>query len=231
MNCQTIEKELYALANSTKAKHSAQFFKTQPGSYGAGDLFLGITVPAQRKIAKKYLDTPLNEVKQLLQNPYHEIRLTALMLLVYKYEKYALQREAIYNFYLSNLKYVNNWDLVDTSAYKIAGLYLLDKDRSVLTKLAQSSNLWDRRVAIIATFHFIKNNDFSTTLHLAKLLLHDQEDLMHKAVGWMLREVGNRDQAMEKQFLDEHYKVMPRTMLRYAIEKFTPAERKHYLNK
>jgi len=230
MTAQEISEILRGLANPQIAQHSQRFFKTGPGQYGEGDRFLGIRVPQLREQAKKIKDAPLAEVRYLLKSPYHEDRLCALLMLVQKFSQgNAADQKAVYELYLKNTRYINNWDLVDLSAYLIVGAYLADKDRRPLYTLARSKSLWERRIAIIATFHFIKNNQFTDTLDIAGLLLTDQEDLMHKAVGWMLREVGKRELGVEKGFLKGHYLRMPRTMLRYAIEKFPENERLKYL--
>ncbi len=228
----TIQKELNGLENKEKSKTLSKFFKTGKGEYGEGDIFLGINVPLQRKLAKKYNQLPLSEIKVLLSSPVHEHRLTSLLILIEQYNKASLlKKDEIVKFYLENLKYINNWDLVDLSAPLILGSYLLNKEKARLYQLVKSSNLWERRIAIISTYTFIKNRQFEDTLNLANLLLEDKEDLIHKAVGWMLREVGKRDQQVEEKFLKENYKKMPRTMLRYAIEKFKEEKRKVYLKK
>lgn len=230
MNVAKIQAELAELADPQTALISQRFFKTGPGEYGAGDLFRGIRVPVLRSLAKKYQHTPLPEVEQLLKSPYHEDRLLALLLLV---RLYARGKEAtkaeIYRIYLDNTNFINNWDLVDSSAEYIVGAFLGDKDRAPLYHLAQSSSLWERRIAMMATFHFIKRGEFGETLKLAEALLTDREDLIHKAVGWMLREVGNRDLRAEEGFLLTHYRQMPRVMLRYALEKFPAEKRTQYL--
>lgn len=225
-----IKKSLRELADPAIAEHSLRFFKTAKGEYGEGDKFLGIRVPVLRKQVRSYRDATLQQAEKLLASSFHEERLFALLLLVYKFKKASDdEKTAIYQLYLDNTRYINNWDLVDSSAYQIVGGYLEDRDRSLLDELVVSSSLWERRIAIVATFQFIRNHDFDDTLRLSKQLLHDKEDLIHKAVGWMLREVGNRDAAVEKAFLKPHYKTMPRTMLRYAIEKFGKEERSDYL--
>lgn len=230
MTAQEISKILRGLANPQIAEHSRRFFKTGPGQYGEGDRFLGIRVPILREQAKKFRDTPLGEVLRLLKSVYHEERLCALLMLVQKFSQDSAEdQKAIYKLYVENTRYINNWDLVDLSAYLIVGKYMADKDRRPLYRLARSQSLWERRIAIISTFHFIKNKQFTDTLKIAGLLLKDQEDLMHKAAGWMLREVGKRNLSVEKQFLKAHYLQMPRTMLRYAIEKFPERERRLYL--
>lgn len=221
---------LRSIANPEVANHSMRFFKTGKGEYGEGDRFLGIRVPEQRKIARKHRDLPLDEVRTLLESEFHEVRLTGLLILVYQYEKADADRQVkIYHFYMNHLQYVNNWDLVDSSAKYIAGHYLFNKDRQVLFDLAKSENLWERRVAILTTFYSIDQGDFTTTLKISEILLDDDEDLIHKAVGWMLREVGKQDKLELFSFLKKHYKNMPRTMLRYAIEKLPEKERKMYL--
>jgi 3-methyladenine DNA glycosylase AlkD len=223
---------LLQAADSQKAKKLASFFKTGKGQYGEGDVFLGIAVPKQRKIARKYVDLSFDNIQKLLRSEIHEHRLTALIILVSKFEKADdIDKERIFHFYLENIEYVNNWDLVDLSAPKIVGDYLFDKDRSILFRLAKSSNLWKRRIAILSTFYFIKNDDFKDSLTISELLLEDEHDLIHKAVGWMLREIGKRDQELLENFIDKHCLHMPRTMLRYAIEKFDESKRKFYLNR
>ena len=230
MNNQNIISFLKNLANSKNAVHAQKYFKTAKGEYGYGDKFLGIRVPVLRKAIVEYQDTSLSEIKKVLKSEYHEARLFALLLLVHQFSKgEELKREKIYNLYLKNTKYINNWDLVDSSAHYIIGVWLFDKDRSPLYKLAQSNLLWERRIAIISTAYFIRNKQFGDTLKIAHVLLNDSEDLMHKAVGWMLREVGNRDINVEEKYLKKYYKKMPRTMLRYAIEKFNEKKRLAYL--
>jgi 3-methyladenine DNA glycosylase AlkD len=213
-----------------RARISRRFFKTGPGEYGAGDRFIGLTVPQVRSFAKTYRNLPLSETYQLLRSPIHEERLLALIILVEKYQRAEIAgRRRIYELYLRSTRYINNWDLVDCSAEHIVGTYLRERSRSPLLKLARSENLWERRIAIMATFHFIKRGEFAPTLRLARLLLRDREDLIHKAVGWMLREVGKRDLPAEEKFLKQHYRQMPRTMLRYAIERFPESKRQRYL--
>lgn len=227
-----LEKELQKQKNPKKAKFLSGFFKTGKGQYGEGDIFLGITVPKQRIVAKKFADLDFVDIEKLLKNKIHEYRLTALMLLVYKYQKSdQIQKERIARFYLKNAKNINNWDLVDSSAPYILGDYLQARDRLILYRLAKSANLWERRIAILATFEFIKNKSFADTLKVARVLMADKHDLIHKATGWMLREVGKRDQMVLEEFLKKYYKIMPRTMLRYAIERFSYTKRQFYLNK
>ncbi len=229
---QKIEADLKSLKNDEKAIHHTRFFRTGKGEYGEGDKFLGITVPQQRKIAKKYIDLDLEDLQILIRNEYHEFRLTALIILVNKYKKTKTEQEQkeIIDFYLENTKYVNNWDLVDTSA-EILGAYYEDKNKEIFKDLAKSKSLWEQRISIISTFYLIKKNNFDLTLEISQLLLLHSHDLIHKAVGWMLREVGKRDLNIEIAFLDENYKIMPRTMLRYAIEKLPDDLRTHYLMK
>ena len=225
-----IKKEIKKNADPQKAELLQRFFKTGPGQYGEGDIFLGIMVPVQRSIAKKYKDLPLKDIKDLLNSDIHEERLIALFILVEQYKKGDEQKkEDIFTFYHLHRKRINNWDLVDLTAHIISGSYLMDKDKSLLYKLAESKNIWDRRIAIMSTFYFIKNNVFDDALCLAQKLLNDKHDLIHKAVGWMLREIGNRDMNTEEGFLEKNYKKMPRTMLRYAIEKFPENKRLAYL--
>jgi 3-methyladenine DNA glycosylase AlkD len=217
-------------ADSHKAELASRFFKTAEGQYGYGDRFLGISVPAVRQVVKKYRNASINVAKKLLKSEYHEVRLFALLLLVERFSQgSAREREEIYHTYLAHTPYVNNWDLVDSSAYHIVGAYLENHDTSVLDDLARSDSLWERRIAIIATFHFIRKSRFGEALRIAEQLLGDREDLIHKAVGWMLREVGKRDLNAEENFLKTHYRSMPRTMLRYAIEKFNREQRLKYL--
>ncbi|MBZ0167381.1 MAG: DNA alkylation repair protein [Candidatus Omnitrophica bacterium] len=225
-----LRKDLHSLRQTKKIPDYQRFFKTGPGEYAEGDLFLGVSVPDQRRLAKKYRHLPWTETVTLLKSHYHEERLLALFILIHKFEDGdVLDRGRIYRLYLHHTRYINNWDLVDSSAHKIVGTYLQDQDRKILEKLAHSDNLWERRISIIATFHFIKQGDFGDSLKLAEILLQDPHDLIHKAVGWMLREIGNRDIKTERAFLDRHAARMPRTMLRYAIEKFPQPLRQKYL--
>jgi len=230
-----VEQKLFKLKKKEKGKLLSRFFKTGVGEYGEGDIFWGITVPKQRKIAKEFLDLKLTDLECLLKNPVHECRLTTLLILNYQYEiatknKDDKVQKLIYNFYIKNIKYVNNWDLVDTSAPTIIGEYLFDKNRNILYKLAKSKNLWEKRISIISTLYFIKQKDFSDTIKIAEILLNDKHDLIHKATGWMLREVGKKDEKLLHAFLKKHIKNMSRTSLRYAIEKFTIEKRKYYLS-
>ncbi len=214
-------KDIQILANPQKAKTFLRFFKTGKGEYGEGDKFLGLTVPSQRLIAKKYKEMELEHIEKVLSSPFHEYRLIALMILIYKFKKAdEKDKKIIFDLYLKNTKYINNWDLVDLSAPNIVGNYLLDRDRNILYKLAKSDCLWEKRIAIISTYAFIRNSQFNETLEISKILLNDKHDLIHKAVGWMLREIGKRNVGAEKMFLKENYQQIPRTALRYAIEKF-----------
>ena len=223
-------KHLRTISDRHIARQSAKFFKTGKGEYGEGDKFLGVRVPVLRKIAKEQINIDLTEVTELLASPFHEVRLLALFILIERYNKASEQgKKLIANLYLSNTKCINSWDLVDSSAYKILGDYLEHKDKSPLYKLVRSSNLWERRIAIIATLKFIWNGHFDDTIRLSEFLLKDNEDLIHKAVGWMLREVGKRNLERELDFLNRYFKVMPRTMLRYAIERLPQKMRYEYL--
>lgn len=227
-----IQQELAKKASAEKAKSSARFFKTGPGEYGEGDQFIGVSVPDQRVIAKKYVHASLEDVMKLLSSPIHEHRVTAALILTYQFQKADLAgQKAIYDAYLKNRQWINNWDIVDTSAHKIVGAYLHTRSRQPIYTLAKSKNLWEKRIAIIATAWFIKHGDFTDTLKLAKQFLKEEHDLMHKAVGWMLREVGKQDKKALITFLDAHAHEMPRTMLRYAIERLSKAKRTHYMKK
>jgi 3-methyladenine DNA glycosylase AlkD len=221
---------LEAMGDAEQALILKRFFKTGPGQYGAGDKFLGIRVPAIRKLTQEYQDLALDETVKLLHSSIHEARLLALLILICLYRKgNATRKKQIFSIYLGNTQFINNWDLVDVSAEHIVGTYLQDQSKTILYRLALSEYLWERRIAIIATFHYIKQGDFSETLRLAEELLVDSHDLIHKAVGWMLREVGKRDLVTEELFLQNNYRLMPRTMLRYAIEKFPEDRRQQYL--
>ncbi|MEI6480073.1 MAG: DNA alkylation repair protein [bacterium] len=230
MKSLAVEKVLKAKANKLKAQLLSKFFKTGKGEYGEGDVFLGITVPEQRLIAKEFVNIPLEEVQKLLQSPLHECRFTALLILTYKYSKAdEKEKNKIFDFYIKNTKYINNWDLVDVTCHKIVGEYLFEKDRKILYKLAKSKNLWEKRIAIISTFYFIRERDFSDSIKIAEMLLGDTHDLIHKAVGWMLREVGKKDENVLHDFLKIHTKKMPRTALRYAIERLPEEFRRFYM--
>jgi len=225
-----IQNELRRLSNKEIAEHSQRFFKTGKGQYGEGDIFLGIRVPVLRKTAKKYQEISIDECARLLKSKFHEHRLLALLMLVAIFKKAnSKDRKAIYTLYLDNTIFINNWDLVDSSAEHIIGAYLRGIDKKPIYRLAKSDILWERRISIMSTFHFIKYNEFVDALRISKILLHDKEDLIHKAVGWMLREIGKRDIGAEEEFLKKHYKQMPRTMLRYSIEIFPESKRQRYL--
>ncbi len=225
-----IQSQLVNLSNPEDGLFLQRFFKTGPGQYGEGDLFRGIRVPQLRRLSKAYQDISLEHTKRLLRSVYHEDRLLALLILVRKYARAdKAGRAGIYKLYLSHTRFISNWDLIDASAEHIIGAYLIDKSREPLYRLAQSPFIWERRIAILATFHFIKRGKFDETIRIAGMLLTDREDLIHKAVGWMLREVGKRDCQREEAFLRAHYRQMPRTMLRYAIEKFPEDKRQRYL--
>jgi len=225
-----LKQDMQKLSSKEKAKILARFFKTGKGEYGYGDVFLGLTVPETRSVAKKYSNLDLKYAEELLKSKIHEHRLVALLILIEKFKQFnERDKKEIIDFYLSNTNYINNWDLVDLSADKILGNYLVDKNKNILYKLANSNNLWEKRISIISTFAFIKQNEFQDTLNISRILLKDKHDLIHKAVGWMLREVGKRNLNIEEEFLKKNYKQMPRTMLRYSIEKFNKNKREFYL--
>jgi 3-methyladenine DNA glycosylase AlkD len=225
-----VKTEIRSLENSSKAKFLQQFFKTGKGEYAEGDIFLGITVPVSRSLAKKFSDLLIDDSFSLLKSKLHEERLIALFIITHHFERSPIEKQKdIIDKYLAHTKYINNWDLVDSSAYKILGKYLLDKPKDVLFKLAKSPMLWERRIAMVSTYAFIKQKESTLTFQLALLLMNDKEDLMHKAVGWMLREAGKHDPIGLEIFLSENYKKMPRTMLRYSIEKFSEKKRKAFL--
>lgn len=221
---------LHSLADKVTARVLQRYFKTDPGGYGEGDVFLGIRMPELRRLAKKFCHTSTTEVMPLLGAPEHEARMLALLILVNNYKSGPLkEKKRIYKAYMANIRFINNWDLVDCSATRIVGPYLMDKDKTPLYRLARSRSLWRRRIAIMATFHFIKHGEFDDTFALSRVLLNDTEDLIHKAVGWMLREVGKRKPSSEEGFLKVHYRAMPRTMLRYALERFPEKKRQGFL--
>ena len=232
MKASILRQELERQKNPSKALHLQGFFKTGPGQYGEGDIFWGLQVPTTRAIATTHNNMPLSEIEQLLADPVHEVRLAGAMLLVQRFKKGSpLVKKETYDFYIKHAKCFNNWDLVDLSCGYLVGPWLLDKDRKPLYELAASSNLWEQRIAIVSTIEFIRKNDFTEPFNLAKILLNHKHDLIHKAVGWMLREVGKRNFLMEIEFLleEDRYKIMPRTMLRYAIEKFPETQRQAFL--
>ncbi len=227
-----VMQELDKLENKKLRELLQGYFKTGKGEYGEGDIFLGIKVGPQREIANRYKDLSLKSVKELLDSRIHEYRLTALLILINKYNKTDEKgKKEIFETYIKNRDKIDNWDLVDLSAPKIVGNYLVDKDRKILYELAKSENVWDRRISIISTFAFIRSNDFKDAVSISEILLKDEHDLIHKAVGWVLREIGKRDLKTEEEFLKKHYKRMPRTMLRYSIEKFDNNKKKFYMQK
>jgi 3-methyladenine DNA glycosylase AlkD len=227
-----VTKELHSLADPAKASILQRFFKTGPGQYGEGDVFIGVVVPQSRLVAKRFSQLPIKEIKTLLYSGVHEERLVALLILVQNYSRASGgEKGKIVKFYLDNIKQVNNWDLVDLSAPSILGAHLIDSDRGLLYRLAKSGSVWEKRIAIVSTYHFIKNGEFGDALKIAEILLHDDHDLIHKAAGWMLREVGKRNVAVEETFLDKHYRIMPRTMLRYAIERLPETKKRRYMKK
>jgi 3-methyladenine DNA glycosylase AlkD len=231
MKVSNVRASIHALANPQKQGVFKNFFKTGPGEYGEGDIFLGLTVPQQRKISKEYKDLPLNETEKLLRSKIHEERLTALLILVLQYKNGdEVKKKSIVDIYLSNFNFINNWDLVDSSAHYILGDWLLKRNRSMLYKMAKSKILWEKRIAIMSTFAFIYAGEYKDTFAIAELLLNDKHDLIHKAVGWMLREVGKRVDVIHlRSFLTKHSENMPRTALRYAIEHLPEKERKEWL--
>ena len=230
-----IVRQLKLLADEEKKSFLPRFFKTGKGEYGEGDKFLGVIVPRVRSVVKEYHATDFETITELLTSPWHEVRLCGLLLLVDNYKRGDnTSREEVFEYYLSHTDAINNWDLVDLSAPYIVGAYLVDRpaeDRQLLYRLANSHNLWEKRIAVVSTIAFIRNNDYEDILHLAELLMQDSHDLMHKAIGWMLREVGKRNETVLRSFLDTHVLQMPRTMLRYAIEKFDEKERQYYLKR
>jgi 3-methyladenine DNA glycosylase AlkD len=230
MMIKNIQKELKRLGNKEYATRLQKYFKTGKGEYGEGDRFLGIQVPVLRKIVKKYRNISIDEASELIKSPFHEERLLSIFLMVELFKSASdKEKEKIFTIYLSNTKFINNWDLVDASAGHIVGNYLFTRDKKPIYLLAGSKNVWERRISIMSTSYFIGNNKFVDALKIAEMLLGDEDDLIHKAVGWMLREIGKRDFELEERFLEKYYKIMPRTMLRYAIEKFPEEIRKSYL--
>jgi 3-methyladenine DNA glycosylase AlkD len=231
---QSLVKELTALQNPRQAKLLSGFFKTGKGQYGEGDRFLGIKVPVIRGLVKKYQDLPRSDILKLLKSPWHEHRLTALLIMVRRFEKTREEsvRKTVFEDYLANTRHINNWDLVDLSAPNIVGTWLLDKDRKVLYGLARSKDLWERRIAVLATYAFIRKGESKDTFAISGILMKDGHDLIHKAVGWMLREVGKRvSEPDEQRFLEKHCRTMPRTMLRYAIERFGEKDKRRFMRK
>ena len=227
----SVVRALKQSASIKDATAASRFIKTGKGQYGEGDSFLGIRMPVLRQRANEFKDLSRSETSNLLKSKFHEARITALLIMVLQFQHGDEKVQArIVQLYLNNTLYVNGWDLVDCYAHLILGPWLMRRDKGILSTLARSESLWERRIAIMSTFHFIRQQHFSPTLKIARLLLKDNEDLIHKAVGWMLREVGNRDRNTEEEFLRKYYRNMPRTMLRYAIEKFPEARRQQYLN-
>lgn len=225
-----LNNKLKEYSDLKRAEINKRFFKTNEGEYGHGDIFIGISVPQCREIAREFLNFNFENIGRLLKDKVHEKRLIGLLILVENFKKAdEKNKEEIYNFYLKNLEGVNNWDLVDLSADKIIGNFLLDKEKKILYELVQSDNMWERRISIISTFAFIRNNKFEDTFKISEMLLDDKEDLIHKAVGWMLKEIGKRDEEILEAFLEKHYRKMPRTTLRYAIEKFEKEKKNKYL--
>ena len=232
MTAKDVKQKLKSLAAPDVAKSSVRFFKTGPGEYGEGDIFIGIKVPILRTMSREFRSLPLEEIETLLNSPIHEERHLALMILVQKVAKCDdAHRRIVFDSYMQNTKFINNWDLVDCSAPHVVGGFLMDKSRKTLFRLTKSKSLWERRIAIVSTQYFIRHDDFADTLAISEKLLNDEEDLIHKAAGWMLREVGQKAQAVLEAFLDQHAAVMPRTMLRYAIEKYPPEQRRAYLQR
>lgn len=233
LSAKDVAKELLRYSNKEKIPTFARFFKTQKGDYSEKDIFIGVNLPTQRTIARKFSDKlTLTELSKLLKSPVHENRHTALIMLNTVYKKSPVkEQKKIVNFYLKHRKYINNWDLVDGSAPYVLGKYLLDKPKDILTKLAKSKSVWDRRIALVATWFFIRNNQFDETLKLVKLVLKDEQDLIHKAAGWMLKEISKRDSKPVEKFLDKYASVMPRTMLRYSVEKLPAEKKKFYMKK
>jgi 3-methyladenine DNA glycosylase AlkD len=227
-----IRQELEQYIDPVKREYLPRFFKTGKGGYGEGDRFLGVVVPNTRLVAKRHKDDPLEVVAELLQSPWHECRLCALLMLVERFKKRnEAERRQIVDLYLAHTASINNWDLVDLSAPGLIGVYLADKPRALLYRLVESPLLWEQRIAIVSTYTLIKRGDYLDTIALAERLLSHRHDLMHKSVGWMLREVGKRDKELLLQFLEKHSTEMPRTMLRYAIEKFPEEERQWWLRR
>ena len=228
----TITNELKALGSTEKAVHLSYFFKTGKGQYGENDRFLGVTVPETRRVAKAHASVEKADLQRLIQSEWHEVRLCALFILTIQFNKGdETKRKELVDFYLSNTQYINNWDLVDLAAWETIGTYLLDNPRDLLYRLAESPLLWDNRIAMVSTYAFIRQGQLDDTYALAEKMMGHKHDLMHKAIGWMLREAGKRDVERLRLFVEKHRLEMPRTMLRYAIEKFSPDERKHFMHK
>ncbi len=232
MKAKDVQKSLQSVAKPERVEHLQRFFKSGPGEYAEGDMLIGVYVPNARKIAQQYNTLALGETKKLLKSKIHEEGFVALLILVNQFQNGdSKDQETIYNLYLENTKHINNWDLVDASAHLIIGPYLENKEKKILEKLSKSKILWERRISMMATFSYIKKGKFKTALKIAKILINDSHDLIHKSVGWMLREIGKRDLAVEEKFLEKHSTKMPRTMLRYAIERFPKEKYRYYLGK
>lgn len=230
MTAEQIEKELNAHEDPAAAGFAQRFFKTGKGQYGEGDIFIGLRVPLVRKIAKNYRQLPLSEIEKLLESPIHEHRLAAVIIITEQAKRADRKlKQDLYELYLRRSDRINNWDIVDVSCREVVGGYLMDKPRQPLYELAKSKDMWERRIAIVSTWQFIREKDLDDTFKIAEMLLKDKEDLMHKATGWMLREAGKRDEGRLKEFLDQYAHVMPRTMLRYGLEKLHPQERAYYM--
>jgi 3-methyladenine DNA glycosylase AlkD len=224
-----LRKELQKLSNKKRAAAMQKFFKTAEGEYAFGDVFIGLTVPQSRQLAIKYKDLAFEDLYKLIRSEVHEERLIALLIMVHNFKADEMLQRRIYEFFMKNIKFVNNWDLVDLASDKIVGGYLIDKPKAVLYKLANSKNMWERRIAMVATYNFIKNEMYDDAISIAEKLVEDENDLIQKAVGWMLREVGKRNKSIEEAFLKKHYKTMGRTALRYSLEKFPETSRKAYM--
>ncbi len=230
MLAQELMDSLNALENPARAVHSQRFFKTGKGQYGEGDIFIGLTVPQTRLVCKNYYNLSIAEIEKVLESPIHEHRLAAVIIMRWQAERAnSVLRKSLYDLYLRRTDRINNWDIIDISCHKIVGRYLANKNRAILYKLASSKQMWDRRITIVSTAYFISKNDLDDTFKLSEILLNDKEDLMHKATGWMLREAGKKDESRLKEFLDKYAYVMPRTMLRYSLEKLHPADRAYYM--
>lgn len=230
MSAEHIMSELNGLENPADAQFLQRFFKTGKGEYGEGDIFIGLRVPTTRQVSKKYKDLPIDELEKLLESPIHEHRLAAVIIMRHQMERAnSVLRKSLYDMYLRRTDRINNWDIIDISCHKIVGGYLEEKNRAILYKLARFKQMWERRIAIVSTAHFISKNELDDTFKLAEILMKDKKDLMHKATGWMLREAGKKDEARLKEFLDKYASTMPRTMLRYSLERLHPADRAHYM--
>ncbi len=229
-----LRKEMEECSNEEKAKLYQRFFKTGPGQYGEGDVFMGLTMPETRAISSKYTEMPIEEVQELLNSEIHEHRMSALLIVIQKYRKANKEeKRKLYEFYLKNMSRINNWDLIDVTASHVVGDFLFNnkEEKEMLYKLAKSNDLWEKRISVISTFRFIKENEFEDSINISEILLNDKHDLIHKAVGWMLREIGKKDQEIEEEFLRKYHKTMPRTMLRYSLEKFTKDKKDFYMGR